>query len=298
MSGTGAAGAAGVGETEFAGFTEQVVDGIFVRTAGDGPPVLLLHGYPQTHEMWADVAPGLAAAGRSVVCADLRGYGRSHKPPAGEGNVSYAKRTMAAELVAVMATLGHERFAVVGHDRGGRVSYRMALDHPEVITRLATLDIVPTLDTWEAARGTAAVGMFHWSFLAQPHPLPETLIAADPGYFLRTLCGKWAAGSMARLERYVAAFTPDVVRATCDDYRAGATIDVELDRADRDGGRRIACPVLALWGDPSGKRPSLVDVWQRWADDVQGRAIRCGHFLAEEAPAETLAALDAFLDRA
>lgn len=285
-------------DTAFPGFDERDVDGIHVRTAGDGPAVLLLHGYPQTHEMWADVAPGLAAAGRRVVCADLRGYGRSHKPPAGEGNVNYAKRTMAAELVAVMASLGHERFAVVGHDRGGRVAYRMALDHPGVITQLATLDIVPTLDTWEAARGTASVGMFHWMFLAQPHPFPETLIAADPDYFLRTLCGKWAAGAMGeRLDRYVAAFTPDAVRATCDDYRAGATIDVELDRADREAGRRITCPMLALWGDPTGRRPSPLEVWRNWAEDVRGEAIRCGHFLAEEAPAETRAALDGFLAR-
>ncbi len=281
-----------------AGFTEANIGGIHLRHGGDPAqtPVLLLHGYPQTHEMWSDVAPGLLAAGRHVVCPDLRGYGRSHKPVAGEGNVHYSKRAMAAELVDVMRTFGHEQFAVVGHDRGGRVAYRMALDHPAVITRLATLDIVPTLDTWESLRGTRSVGSFHWMLLAQPHPFPETLINADPGYFLRTLCGTWAASAMGeRLERYVDAFTPETVRATCDDYRAGATIDVELDQADRDAGRRIACPMLALWGDPTGKRPSLLDVWRRWADDVQGHAIRCGHFLAEEAPQDTLAALDGFL---
>lgn len=279
----------------FDGFQTRDVQGIHLRIGGEGPPLLLLHGYPQTHEMWHRVAPGLAAAGRTVVCPDLRGYGQSHKPPAGDGYVAYAKRTMAAELVSVMGELGFDRFALAGHDRGGRVAYRMTLDHPDTITRLATLDIVPTIDTWEGLRGTGTLGVFHWPFLAQPAPLPETLIAADPGYFLRTLVGSWAASALdENMDRYVAAFTPDTVRATCDDYRAGATIDVEIDRADRDAGRRITCPMLALWGDPTGKRPPLTPVWERWADDVRGQAIASGHFLAEEAPEATLAALDAF----
>lgn len=279
----------------FEGFETAEIAGVHLRHAGSGPPVLLLHGYPQTHLMWSEVAPGLVAAGHAVVCPDVRGYGASHKPPAGERAIDYSKRVVAAELVEVMAALGHERFAVVGHDRGGRVSYRMALDHPGVVTRLATLDIVPTLDQWESMQGTATVGGFHWSFLAQPSPFPERLIGSDPGYFLRTLCEKWAANPLPNLEHYVAAFTEDAVRASCDDYRAGATIDVELDRADRDAGRRIACPTLVLWGDPTGKRPSPLPVWQHWADDLRGHALPCGHFLAEEAPAETLAALVAFL---
>lgn len=280
----------------FDGFAIQTVQGIHLRIGGEGPPVLLLHGYPQTHAMWHRVAPGLVAAGRTVVCPDLRGYGRSHKPPAGDGYVNYSKRTMAAELVAVMSDLGFDRFALAGHDRGGRVAYRMALDHPERISRLATLDIVPTLDTWESLRGTGTLGAFHWPFLAQPAPLPETLIGADPGYFLRTLCGSWAGTALEEnMELYVEAFDAETVRATCDDYRAGATIDVEIDRADRDAGRRIGCPMLVLWGDPSGRRPPLTDVWARWADDVTGHAIACGHFLAEEAPNETLSALRSFL---
>jgi len=278
----------------FEGFVEADVAGIHLRHAGSGSPVLLLHGYPETHVMWSEVAPGLVAAGHHVVCPDVRGYGASHKPPAGEGNVNYSKRAVAAELVAVMAELGHERFAVAGHDRGGRVAYRMALDHPEVITRLATLDIVPTLDQWEATRGTGSVGGFHWAFLAQPHPFPERLIGADPGYFLRTLCERWAAAPLPNLQHYVDAFVGEAIRASCDDYRAGATIDVELDRADREAGRRIACPVLVLWGDPTGRRPSPLPVWQQWADDVTGHALPCGHFLAEEAPAATLDALRAF----
>jgi haloacetate dehalogenase len=280
----------------FDGFTETDIDGIHLRHAGSGPPVLLLHGYPQTHVMWSKVAPGLVAAGNTVVCPDVRGYGASHKPPAGERYVNYAKRTVAAELVGVMRTLGHDRFAVVGHDRGGRVAYRMALDHPEVITKLATLDIVPTLEQWESMRGTAVVGGFHWALLAQPHPFPERLIGADPEYFLRTLCGNWAASALEdNMAHYVAAFTGEAIRASCDDYRAGGGIDVELDRADRDAGRRITCPTLVLWGDPKGTRPSLLDVWRRWADDVTGHAVPCGHFLAEEAPEATLSALAAFL---
>ncbi len=281
----------------FEGFGQSDINGIHLRHhAGSASPVLMVHGYPQTHVMWSKVAPGLASAGYSVVCPDLRGYGASHKPPAGDGFVEYSKRTMAAELVAVMAELGHQRFAVVGHDRGGRVAYRMALDHPEVITKLATLDITPTVEQWDSLRGTAAVGAFHWMLLAQPHPFPETLINADPEYFLRTLCGKWAAGALdENMQCYVDAFVGDTIRATCDDYRAGATIDVELDRADREAGRKITCPMLALWGDPTGKRPSLLEVWQRWATDVAGQPLPCGHFLAEEAPEATLAALLDFL---
>ena len=280
----------------FEGFDERVIDGIFVRTAGTGSPVLLLHGYPQTHAMWRHVAPPLVAAGHRVVSADLRGYGRSHKPPAGDRHEAYSKRTMAAELVAVMAALGHERVAVVGHDRGGRVSYRMALDHVDVVTKLAVLDIVPTIEQWDRLRGTATVGAFHWMFLARPHPFPERLISSDPEYWLRTVCDGWAGGAFD-VDEYVRAFTPDVIRASCDDYRAGADIDVEIDRADRDAGRRIACPTLALWGERSLGRATPLDVWSRWCDDVRGEAVPCGHFLAEEAPEATTTALRTFLAR-
>ena len=278
----------------FEGFDERVIEGIFARTAGTGSPVLLLHGYPQTHAMWRHVAPALVDAGHRVVCADLRGYGRSHTPPAGERYEAYSKRAMAAELVAVMAELGHERFAVVGHDRGGRVSYRMALDHTGVVTKLAVLDIVPTIEQWDRLRGTATVGAFHWMFLARPHPFPERLIGSDPEYWLRTVCDGWAGGSFD-VDEYVRAFTPDVIRASCDDYRAGAGIDVEIDAADRDAGRRIACPTLALWGERSLGRTTPLDVWSRWCDDVRGEAVPCGHFLAEEAPEATTVALRAFL---
>jgi haloacetate dehalogenase len=282
----------------FDGFETRRVGGTHLVTAGDGPPVLLIHGYPQTHVMWHRVAPGLVAAGHTVVCPDLRGYGDSDKPPAQDGAANYAKRAMAAELVDVMSTLGHDRFAVVGHDRGGRVAYRLTLDHPDRVGRLATLDIIPTIEQWDGLRGTAGVGTFHWYFLAQPAPFPERLIEPDAEYWLRTLCGRWA-GDVAALEEgmphYVAAFTADAIRGSCDDYRAGAGIDVAHDAEDRDAGRRLACPVLVLWGDPTGRRPSLLETWSRWADDARGKALPCGHFLAEEAPEATLSALREFL---
>lgn len=285
--------------TPFPGFEERDVAGIHLVMGGDGPPTLLLHGYPQTHVMWRHVAPALAAAGRTVVCPDVRGYGRSHKPPSGEGAANYAKRVTAAELVEIMAALGFDRFALAGHDRGGRVAYRMALDHPERISHLATLDIVTTADQWDGFSGTAAVGGFHWAFLAQPHPFPETLISADPGYFLRTLCGKWAASALGEaMDHYVESFDGETIRASCDDYRAGATIDVAHDRADRQAGRQIQCPTHVLWGDPTGKRPPLLDLWRPWvAGPLTGGPVRSGHFLAEENPEATLAQLDAFLPR-
>ncbi len=276
------------------GFEAATVAGIHVVTAGTGAPVLLLHGYPQTHEMWRHVAPVLAAAGHTVVCADLRGYGASHTPPAGERAVAYSKRVMAAELVAVMGELGHERFGVAGHDRGGRVAYRMALDHPERVSRLAVLDILPTIEQWDRLKGAAAVGAFHWHFLARPAPFPERLIGNDPEYWLRTVCAGWAGGPID-LDAYVAAFTPEVIRASCDDYRAGAGVDVEIDRADRDAGRTIGCPTLVLWGERSLGAGTPLAVWERWATDVTGEALPCGHFLPEEAPQRTAAALRAFL---
>ncbi len=281
------------------GFEERTVGGIALSQAGEGPAVLLLHGYPQTRLLWRHVAPRLVGAGFRVACPDLRGYGASHKPPAGPNSEAYGKRTMAAELVEVMATLGHERFAVAGHDRGGRVAYRMALDHADRVEALAVLDIVTTYDQWAAMRGAPAiVGGFHWAFLARPAPFPERFIASDPGYWLRTLCSTWAADPTKledAMEAYVAAFSdPETIRASCDDYRAGVAVDLPLDTADREAGRTIDCPVLALWGDPSGRRPSLLDTWRPWARRVEGHAVACGHFLPEEAPTETADALIEF----
>ena len=283
----------------FEGFAERrIATGgaeIHAVVGGDGPPLALLHGYPQTHVMWHRVAPRLAEA-FTVVAPDLRGYGRSSKPPGGEGSVNYAKRAMARDIVEVMAALGHDRFLLAGHDRGGRVAYRLALDHPDRVQRLATLDIMPTIEQFERLDRRGALGSFHWFLLAQPSPLPERLIGGDPLSFLHDMLSRWSgadAFAPEALADYERSFgDPETVRATCDDYRAGATIDCDLDAADRDAGRRIACPMLALWGDRGGdRRAGMMEVWGRWATDVRGAAIPCGHFLPEEAPDETAAAL-------
>jgi haloacetate dehalogenase len=273
---------------------------IHAVVGGQGPPVLLLHGYPQTHACWHRVAPVLAAR-FTVVCPDLRGYGDSGRPPSDPEHRTYAKRAMAQDQVETMSQLGFERFAVVGHDRGGRVGYRLALDRPERVTRLAVLDMVPTLETWARMDRSAGLAAYHWLFLAQPADLPERLIGADPAYFLRWTLRSWAQSPDAfdprALAEYQRAFRdPAVIHATCEDYRAGATVDLSDDAADRDA-RRITCPVLALWAvcRPSSRDWDPVAIWRDWASDVQGRGIPCGHFLPEEAPEETLAALGPFL---
>lgn len=268
------------------------------RIGGDGPPVLLLHGFPQTHLAWHRVAPVLA--GRfTVVVPDLPGYGASRGlPPTAE---AYAKRNLARIMVALMDGLGHPRFALAGHDRGGRVGYRLALDHPALVTRFAPVDIVPTLEVWEAMNWQAALNSYHWLLLAQPEPLPETLVGADgPGY-VRHLIDRWA-GYRDRLDpaavaAYAEAFAdPAVVAAACADYRAGATLDADHDRADRAAGRRIDCPVLLVWArrylKERGRRH--LDVWRGWAEDVREVPLDCGHFVAEEAAEDCAAALLAF----
>ena len=278
---------------------------IYLRIGGGGPPVLLLHGYPQTHMCWHHVAPALAED-FTVVVADLRGYGDSSCPEAGDDFSGYAKRTMAEDMVGVMVALGFERFALIGHDRGARVTYRMALDHPEVVTRMMSLDVVPTLDMWEGTDKARAIGAFHWPFLAQPAPLPEKMIGADPEFFAAWLMRSWAAPGFEfhpdAMAAYLRCFAKsDVIRATCDDYRAGATIDHELDQRDFDSGRRIACPVHFLWGGnrgfggPQGGADPLA-VWRRWADQVSGDAVNCGHFLPEEAPDRVIAEARRFLN--
>jgi len=270
---------------------------LFCRVGGSGPPLVLLHGFPQTHACWHAVAPRLAER-FTVVVPDLPGYGLSGARPPGENHEAYSKRRIAIDVVALMAHFGHERFALAGHDRGARVGYRLALDQPERVTRLALLDILPTFEMFERMDANVAQRMYHWLFLAQPHPLPERLIERDAEFFVRHTLHAWlgagAAFAPEALASYVGAFrNPSVVRAACEDYRAGFHIDRHDDGADLAAGRRIACPVLVLWGEQFGlgRAGNPIEVWERWAVDVRGGALPTGHFLPEEAPEATADAL-------
>lgn len=267
---------------------------------GDGPPVLLLHGHPQTHLTWYRVAPRLVEAGCTVVAADLRGYGDSAKPPGGEGHADYTKRAMALDQVEAMRALGHRRFAVVGHDRGGRVAHRMALDHPQAVDRLAVLDIAPTATMYARTNKEFATRYFWWFFLIQPQDLPERMIGSDPEDFLRRhIAGQIKSPGTeneALFREYLRCYRdPATIHAICEDYRAAASTDLEHDAAD--AGRKLTAPLLALWG-ARGTVGALYDVLETWrekAADVRGRALDCGHTLQEELPEETAAELLRFL---
>ena len=272
-----------------------------VRLGGSGAALLLLHGFPQTHVVWHKVAPELARH-FTVVCPDLKGYGDSDAPAPTADADNYSKRVMGEEMLALMQALGHRRFAVAGHDRGARIAYRLALDHPEALTRLGILDIVPTSEYWDLADRRFAVNTFHWGFLARDGGLPERLIGKDPDFFqdylIRLWAGDYGALDPEALAEYRRCFRkPENIAAACADYRAGYTIDDEQDRADRAANRKIACPVLVLSGDQylSTGEDKAVDIWKRWATDVRGSVIQCGHFVAEEKPQEVLAALVPFL---
>jgi haloacetate dehalogenase len=269
------------------------------RRGGSGPALLLLHGIPETHLMWHRVARELAGQ-FTVVATDIRGFGTSGAPPSSPDHAPYSMRAIALDQVEVMRRLGFERFAVAGHDRGGRCAYRMALDHPEHVTRLAVLDIIPTGDSFRRADARFSLGFWVWSFLAAPEPVPETLIGHAPDVFVNHMLDSWADVPDAFPDElraaYIDAFRdPATVHAVCEEYRAAATLDVEHDEADR-GRRRIECPVLALWS-ASGAVANWYEplaIWQEWADDVRGCAIDAGHFLPEEAPAETTRLLREF----
>jgi|SRR5215211_1544488 len=267
--------------------------------AGAGPPVLLLHGFPQTHYCWHRVAPGLTAANTVVVC-DLKGYGESRSVPGGPLGEGYSNRERAAELVELMAELGFERFAVAGHDRGGRVAYRMALDHPDAVERLCVLNIVPTVDQFERMAGEASLDYYPWFLLAQPPPFSERLVAASAEYFLRHTLSSWAATPCAigeeAVDRYARAFTPEAISGICADFRAAFHIDRPMDAEDRRVGRAIGCPVLVHWGAEEGSMSDApLRVWRRWAADVRGAPLPSGHFVPEEAPEQLLGSLRAFL---
>ncbi|MBZ9707802.1 alpha/beta hydrolase [Mesorhizobium sp. B2-1-8] len=280
---------------------------IFVRSAGGGPAVLLLHGFPQTHLMWRDIAPVLAER-FTVICADLRGYGRSACPASSADHAPYAKRAMASDMVAMMAELGFTSFMVAGHDRGGRVAYRLALDHPDRIEKLAVLDIVPTADAWDRADARLALGYWPWSLLAQPEPLPEKMLAGAADAIIDNALGGWGSSPdvfpAGIRQAYIDALRdPAHIHAICEEYRAAATLDREHDRADKAAGRRIACPVLALWSGQgalaewyAGEGGPLA-LWRNWADDVRGHAMSGGHFFPEEAPGQTAAALIDFFGK-
>ena len=272
---------------------------INVLKGGKGPPVLLLHGYPQTHVMWHKIAPRLAND-FSLVLPDLRGYGDSSKPPDGEDHFGYSKRATAQDQVEVMEQLGFKHFAVVGHDRGGRVAHRMALDHPERVTRLVILDIAPTHKLYHNVSKAFATAYYHWFFLIQPAPVPETLIGNSAEFYLNSLLGigrlKPHAITPEAFSEYLRCFRdPAMIHATCEDYRAAASIDLVHDDADMD--RKVTCPVLALWGEKGvmHRMYDVVAVWRERAANVSGKALPCGHFLAEEAPEETLTELRSFL---
>jgi haloacetate dehalogenase len=270
------------------------------RRGGNGPPVLLLHGFPETHLMWHRVAPRLAER-FTVVATDLRGFGDSGKPPSTADHAPYGMRELARDQVQVMHALGYARFGVVGHDRGARCAYRMALDHPRAVSRLAVLDIVPTGEAFRRADMDFALGFWVWSFLAAPEPVPEQLIARAPAvvvdYMLDTLSEVRDAFPPELRAEYIDKLSaPETIHAICEEYRAAATLDYRDDEADR-GKRRIGCPVLALWGHTGAvaRWYEPLAVWRTWAGDVQGGPVTAGHFLAEEAPDETVRRLIPFL---
>ncbi len=274
---------------------------IRLRRGGEGPPLLLLHGNPQTHAMWHLVAPTLARH-FTVICPDLRGYGGSFKPEASPDHAAYAKRVMAQDMVELMLHLGHERFLLAGHDRGGRVAHRLAIDYPERVRKLAVLDIIPTLEHFERADMRFAMGYYHWFWFAQPHPFPESVITAAPK--------AWFAAHTSRepkppdffhpqaLADYLeAVHDPDMIRGMCEDYRAATTIDLEHDRESRAAGRKVQCPLLVLWGT-RGKIEEWYDapaIWRAYCDSqVTGAKVQSGHYLPEEAPQEVLQHFESF----
>ena len=271
---------------------------IHVASAGSGPALLLLHGYPQTHLMWHKVAPSLAEK-YHLICPDLRGYGDSSKPNSDAQHTPYSKREMAKDMVDVMRQMGHEHFFVAGHDRGARVCHRMALDFPEKVLKAAVLDIIPTYEMFKKIDQSIATAYYHWFFLIQDKGVPEHLIGLDPDFYLKDKLNRWSQYpeqfDNAIVNQYLRCFKdPATIHATCEDYRAAASIDLQHDEADLD--KKISCPLLVLWGKHGimGKHFDMLDIWQQKADNVSGKALDSGHFLAEEAATETLENLLSF----
>jgi len=290
----------------FPGFEQRSVDvgggvQIAATVGGSGPPLLLLHGHPQTRAIWHRVAPVLAQR-HTLVAADLRGYGDSSKPAGAADHGNYAKRVMAQDQLTLMQRLGFDRFAVLAHDRGARVAHRLALDHADAVTRLVVLDIAPTLAMYEQTTEAFARAYWHWFFLIQPAPLPERLIETDPAAYVHDVMGRRSAGlapfdprALAEYLRCIA--LPGAAHGVCEDYRAAAGIDLVHDRADREAGRLLQTPLLALWGEEGVVHRCFkpLDEWRRVTRDVQGEALPCGHYIAEEAPEALLARVQPFL---
>jgi len=284
----------------FDGFTRQQIGTqettINLVLGGSGYPILLLHGYPQTHVCWHLVAPALADR-FTVVCPDLRGFGDSSKPPSDPEHLAYSKRVMAQDQVEVMRALGFREFAVVGHDRGARVAHRMALDHADKITKLALLDIIPTSVAFDNVDKEMATAAFNWFFSIQPDGLPERLIGAEPTFYLHWILDHWSGmkGALApeAVAEYERCFDAAAIRATNEEFRAAATVDLAHDETDL--GRKISCPTLLLWSAASWKKFDILEVWKSRAEDVRGSAFDCGHFLPEEDPGRTAAELISFL---
>lgn len=284
------------------GFRERAVDTdrarIFARIGGDGPPLLLLHGFPQTHVCWARIAPQLATH-FTVVLADLTGYGASRGPPATEDGGNYSKRAVAGDMVALMQALGHERFDLAGHDRGARVAYRLALDHAHCVGRLAVLSILPTFAMWRRLTDLdKAINAYHWFLLAQKPPIPHDLLAGAPAKQIRNTLASWTKSQSlepftpSEIAAYERAYSePEVIAAVCAEYRASWRIDRELDEADVAQGHKIACPVLALWGTDEYTEAEMVSAWGQIAQSVTARPLDCGHFVTEEQPEATAASL-------
>ncbi len=280
-------------QIEVGGTTINLVKG------GDGPPLLLLHGYPQTHTIWHKIAPRLAEE-FTVVAADLRGYGDSGKPHGDAEHLAYSKRSMAQDQVEVMEQLGFDSFFLVGHDRGARVSHRLTKDHPQRVRKLALLDIIPTHRMFQVVNKEMATNTYHWFFLIQPYDFPERVIGADPDYFIRSRFQRVNNAATVfppeAIEEYVRCFSdPAAIHGACEDYRAGASIDLVHDEADLE--QKVACPLLVLWSATGymGRTQDVLQVWRDYATDVRGHSLSCGHYLAEELPEETYAAIRGFL---
>lgn len=273
---------------------------IFARRYGDGPPLLMVHGFPRTSLMWRYVAPRLAS-NRTVICIDLRGYGRSGVPPSAEDHYPYSKRAMANELVEVMNNLGYQKFDLVGHDRGGRVSYRLALDHPDKVQRLAVFDVIPISEGWSHADAKFARTYWPWILLSQKSSLPERYLLGAPDAVFDDPFGRGSFGPDIRGEYTETYRDPERVHAICEEYRAAASIDIEHDQKDLEASRKITCPMLHLWsaGGPLDtlyeKEGGALGIWRKWAINVQGKAMKGGHFFPEENPTDTTESLKDFL---